>query len=373
LRDVTPAAVNPVLSYQVQPGDTLNGIARRHGISVAELIRANRLSNPNLIEVSQDLVIPTDSTSPRLQPVTPRPVAIANLPTPRPIDNLNVEPKIGVEPKPTIIPTLSVSTADTPITVQPAIAPAATDKLKAEIDNLETTYGQPITGESASVVPSPELLPTPVEVATVREQAINPEWQSDRPTITTNQSEPEPIAYKPKDEQIIGAAPTDAQDYNNSLRLPVGYEVAPELPPLSSPENYLPDAPMKFSGYIWPAKGVLTSGYGRRWGRMHRGIDIAAPIGTPIVAAAAGEVTFAGWNSGGYGQLVKLRHEDGSVTLYAHNSRIFVRRGQQVNQGEPIAAMGSTGYSTGPHLHFEIHAGGKSAVNPIAYLPNNRN
>ncbi|MCT7952537.1 M23 family metallopeptidase [Ancylothrix sp. C2] len=143
---------------------------------------------------------------------------------------------------------------------------------------------------------------------------------------------------------------------------------AGELPPLGSPDIYLPDAPPA-KGFIWPASGVLTSGYGMRWGRMHRGIDIAAPIGTPIFAAASGVVTYAGWNKGGYGNLVEIRHPDGSITRYAHNNRILVRKGQQVEQSQQIAEMGSTGFSTGPHSHFEIHSPGRGAVDPIAFLP----
>jgi YD repeat-containing protein len=102
---------------------------------------------------------------------------------------------------------------------------------------------------------------------------------------------------------------------------------------------------------------------------MHSGIDIAAPIGTPIMAAAGGVVITAGWNDGGYGNLVEIRHPDGSVTLYAHNDRILVREGQQVAQGEQVSEMGTTGFSTGPHLHFEVHPNGAGAVNPIAMLP----
>jgi murein DD-endopeptidase MepM/ murein hydrolase activator NlpD len=102
---------------------------------------------------------------------------------------------------------------------------------------------------------------------------------------------------------------------------------------------------------------------------MHKGIDIAAPVGTPILASAPGEIISAGWNSGGYGNLVKIRHADGSVTYYGHNSRILVRTGQMVAQGEQISEMGSTGRSTGPHLHFEVRPDGMGAVNPIAFLP----
>jgi lysostaphin len=102
---------------------------------------------------------------------------------------------------------------------------------------------------------------------------------------------------------------------------------------------------------------------------MHRGIDIAAPVGTPVVAAADGVVATSGWDSGGYGNKVDIRHPDGSLTRYAHNSRLLVRAGQTVRQGQLIAEMGSTGRSTGPHLHFEIRPSGKGAVNPMAFLP----
>lgn len=124
-------------------------------------------------------------------------------------------------------------------------------------------------------------------------------------------------------------------------------------------------------GFSWPAAGKLTSRFGRRWGRMHKGIDIAGPVGTPINAAADGTVISAGWNSGGYGNLVELRHSDGTTTRYGHNSRISVSVGQTVRQGQQLAEMGSTGHSTGSHVHFEIRPTGGTAVNPIAHLPVN--
>lgn len=139
-----------------------------------------------------------------------------------------------------------------------------------------------------------------------------------------------------------------------------------ELPPLQPSERYLPNSiTLRF---IWPAQGVLTSGFGPRWGRMHRGIDIAAPVGTPVIASAPGVVTYAGWNSGGFGNLVEIRHNDGTLTLYAHNHRVRVREGQYVEQGELIADMGSTGRSTGPHVHFEVRPMGRGAVNPMLFL-----
>lgn len=143
--------------------------------------------------------------------------------------------------------------------------------------------------------------------------------------------------------------------------------------------NTIPSSPASNSqyteppaGFIWPAKGALTSGYGRRWGRMHKGIDIAGPIGTPIVAAASGTVISAAYEPGGYGNKIDIQHPDGSVTRYGHNRRLWVSVGQQVRQGQQIAELGNTGRSTGPHLHFEIHVNGGGAVNPIAYLPSSR-
>jgi LysM repeat protein len=121
--------------------------------------------------------------------------------------------------------------------------------------------------------------------------------------------------------------------------------------------------------WIWPTTGVFTSGFGWRWGRMHRGIDMANNVGTPIVAARTGRVVFSGWHDGGYGYLVTLQHPDGSRSLYAHNSRLMVSNGQEVRQGTVISLMGSTGRSTGPHLHFEIHPPQSGAVDPLGLLP----
>ena len=120
------------------------------------------------------------------------------------------------------------------------------------------------------------------------------------------------------------------------------------------------------AGYVWPVHGVLTSGYGWRWGRMHEGIDIAVSNGTPVVAAAAGTVIVAGW-MGGYGNLVVVDHGGGVSTAYGHNTSVAVGVGQQVAQGQLIAYSGNTGNSTGPHVHFEVRING-AAVDPLGYL-----
>ena len=120
---------------------------------------------------------------------------------------------------------------------------------------------------------------------------------------------------------------------------------------------------------IWPTTGVVSSPYGLRWGGtdFHPGMDIANDMGTPIVATADGIVEYAGWNSGGYGNMVDINHGNGIMTRYGHASQVVVSTGQHVKRGQLIAYMGSTGFSTGPHVHYEVHVNG-NRVNPISYL-----
>ena len=117
---------------------------------------------------------------------------------------------------------------------------------------------------------------------------------------------------------------------------------------------------------IYPIRGTLTSRYGSRWGRLHAGIDLAAPIGTHVKAADGGKVTFAGYK-GALGYLVEIDHGGGRVTWYGHCSKLFVKTGERVYQGQHIANVGNTGRSTGPHVHFEVHVNGKTK-NPLNYL-----
>lgn len=126
---------------------------------------------------------------------------------------------------------------------------------------------------------------------------------------------------------------------------------------------------------IWPVAGPISSYYGYRTSpggigsTFHEGVDIAGDYGTPISATAAGTVTQAGW-VGGYGYLVEVKHADGIVTRYGHNSAVLVYEGQHVDQGSMIALMGSTGNSTGPHCHYEVRIHGE-AVDPMYFLPQN--
>ena len=426
-----PVVIEPLVTtqpgnvYQVKPGDTLDEIARRNGLSRSELIQANRLNNPNLIRINQELRIPQDKpgssanqtvallpginsqtstsapgqeqrgvTEPTLAIPTPSnrlsSVVLSeglSQPKPAPSSVLAQSTVVGsTQPNPTVVvdtePTQSIGSKNNPYV----------DQLRADILKLREEYRNQRNSGQASVprnitvptvtvpvAPSLSNVSTPTRINPEFDpkeynETVQAELQRRRQQRPNQQASiqievPPPESTSELQQDRLATAPAPSDTYNPMMRTPVGERVSPELPSPSAPGIYLPNSETQFNGFIWPTKGVLTSGYGRRWGRMHRGIDIAAPIGTPVVAAAPGVGVSSGWNSGGYGNLVEIQHPDGSLTLYAHNNRILVRRGQEVTQGQQISEMGSTGRSTGPHCHFEVHPPGKGAVNPIALLP----
>ena len=143
---------------------------------------------------------------------------------------------------------------------------------------------------------------------------------------------------------------------------------APPAPPVPAPPVAAaapPPAPPP-PQFVRPGTGRLTSTYGSRWGRLHAGIDLAAGVGAPISSVAAGTVVSAG-SEGGYGRVVRVQHDHGTVTLYAHLSELLVTVGQRVGAGTYVGREGSSGHSTGPHLHFEVRVGGVP-VDPAPWL-----
>ena len=455
-----PVAASTSTAYEVKPGDTLAAIASSHGTSVSELAKANNLSNPNQLQISQKLIIPAANVErrsftqqtvaiqpPGAQSSSPSPVTTspanaasftANLPAvsqplvpssvtiPTPVaENNQTQINTVVTPETVPAPVANYGMGgDTPVPTafsEMRLAQKPTRKvakaksterlrsLQAEIERLREKYraqqsgvivpeaketdsqetpiaagraddfaaSQPNWQRNAVSIPVPRPILPGYNTQPVKPQfrALNSPSEPVNPEFLTNQGTRWTPSTKPAPTRL--ATPPRGINASDSLGRMRGTTVSPQLPPLAAVDQYLPkpiDETTTFpssstTAYIWPAKGVLTSGYGWRWGRMHKGIDIANSTGTPIYASAAGVVERAGWNNGGYGNLVDIRHPDGSLTRYGHNSRILVQAGQQVQQGQTIATMGSTGFSTGPHSHFEVHRSGKGAVNPIAFLP----
>ncbi len=158
-----------------------------------------------------------------------------------------------------------------------------------------------------------------------------------------------------------------ANGISDPSRLVVGQQIIIPTGPVTAPVEGSLASRAGLAGFVWPARGSISSGFGMRWGRMHEGIDIALPHGHPVVAARDGRVTFAGWR-GGYGYLIIIAHGAGIETYYAHLSRIEVTVGATVSAGQRIGRVGSTGNSTGPHLHFEIRVN-QTPVDPRLHLP----
>ncbi|MBI4386702.1 MAG: M23 family metallopeptidase [Elusimicrobia bacterium] len=148
----------------------------------------------------------------------------------------------------------------------------------------------------------------------------------------------------------------------------------PAIPsPFGGPSVFRPFQVKVYKGlWRWPLRaGIVSSEFKRRWGRRHEGIDIAADRGVPVLASAGGQVLYAGKGLKGYGNVVIVRHDQRTTTLYAHNDRLLVRSGERVSAGQIIAMLGSSGRSTGPHVHFEIRRGGRP-VNPRELLVRSR-
>lgn len=395
--------VQTLVGYQVRPGETLSSIAQNYGVSAAELAKLNQIANPNLLKANQLLQVPQSaSQTAQLAQVG---VAEAQAAQPTAAQPTAAQPTVEVP----VVPSLA-ATQDPPeplaiggdaqqfAFIKPGVSENRSSEVRSNVELRQRPSGQYVNNLVSEIARlrqqyrtqssgrNRQAVAAAKPVSATSSQRVNPAFKSARqiPALKTESrsfsrvpSQPQTrmdalLANAPKPKkQLVAAANVGSESHTPLLRSSVGKVVSPTLPSLGKPDSYLPSS-NKLNGYMWPAKGVLTSGYGWRWGRMHKGIDIAAPVGTPIVAAAAGKVVTSGWNDGGYGNLVEIEHSDGSVTLYAHNSRLLVKVGQQVRQGQQIAEMGSTGFSTGPHSHFEVHLPGRGAVNPIAHLPQSR-
>ncbi len=390
-------------THQVEVGETLSTIARAHGVSPREIATLNRISDPNSLFANQVIKVPqvkvpqvksSQVTLPIAKPAVP--VLALNPPVKQ---RVSLPETVQSTVRSTFVPTVPTirkvdGTAERSVSDRNYV-----DKLMVEVKNLRQKYqtsqvayapSSYSSSYGSSVVVPTVSMPTSIPLKSER-RVVNPEFQKrleaapEKSIRSVTQTRVDrviqaPALPQPKLPVVSAAAPVlmarASMGGNANYATPLVQTTAlrmaaPQMPSIGASDSYLPQGKGAMKGYIWPAQGVFTSGYGWRWGRMHRGIDVAAPVGTPIVASAPGVVSYSGWNDGGYGYLVEIDHADGTMTRYAHNHRLLVSNGQQVAQGQQIAEMGSTGFSTGPHLHFEIHKP-EGVVNPVAYLPNDR-
>lgn len=382
----SPSADAPKVIYQVRSGDTLQTIADTYDTSVDKLAKLNSLDAEAPLQANRGLVVPESPSASEVQV----PIAESTEDESVPADILTEDPSANeleadmeILRQGTQVKTL-VAQAD-PASVQIAVPEpdvgATASPLSEEISNSSAsqTQSELATAEAIEIpVPKPENMsayPTQVEIhasANQQPRAIKTQAPDAKP-VSVRQADSLPLEAgaieipvpKPATNFVpnrsrngrLATAPLGTDEYN------IDIPAAPSREDLK--ERFL-NPPANVT-YGWPVNGVVTSGFGMRWGRLHAGIDFGVPTGTPVRAAAAGIIKRSGW-VGGYGNLVEIVHPDGSTTRYGHNSKLMMQVGQEVQQGEVIALSGNTGRSTGPHVHFEIRPNGKQAVNPMPLL-----
>ena len=318
----TQLVIPPIegIVYKVQPDDTLSQIANLYQVPQQAISHASGILATDYLRIEQPLVIPGDVSRliQRREGKTKQELVLKRDVLRQRLLQLTNE-----------VPTLT-SLYSSQFTEQPL-----TDKSWISRFHFQ---GVQIPTELA-MLPESEARMTTVEMFRLTKDLET----LDR--LVTNQ------------EQLI-ASTIPNSDNRNQLQT--------NLPTLSAKDDLFDKNTN--SALIWPTQGTISSGYGWRWGKIHQGIDIAAPVGTPVWAAANGIVEFAGWDDSGYGNMLDIRHRDGSITRYAHLNVLLVKQGDTVTQSQVVAAVGSTGNSTGPHLHFEIRPQGSLAADPMAYL-----
>ncbi len=260
-----------IKTYAVKSGDTFSEIAKRMGLSTAELMAANPKANPERLQIGQELVLNR------------------------------------------VCPVVTVQTTE----IAEYIAYIEYD---VTYEETSTLYKGEQTVKSAGVKGQRQV---------VAEIVRNNGEEVSRNELSSN------IISEPKNQVVLNGTK--------------------DLPPLIGTGKF-----------IYPTRGTLTSRFGTRWGRMHNGIDLAAPTGTKIRAADGGVVISAGWE-GALGYCVRIDHGQNKITVYGHCSKIFVKKGDKIYQDQHIANIGSTGRSTGSHVHFEVHVNGVPK-NPLKYL-----
>jgi murein DD-endopeptidase MepM/ murein hydrolase activator NlpD len=327
----------------VANGDTLYGVSRRYGVPVRAIIDANDLKPPFRLLAGSSLALPQVRTH-LVQPGE----TLASVARQHGVDasTLASTNHLGA---PYVI--RSGETLVLPAAVEAAVPPSQTAPRAVPREGVAVAALPPAAADaSAPSVGPPARLPPPVG--------------STAPVAAGSVATLSPPNAPPSAAPPLGAVTAAPQ-------------TLPEPPPPSAATSAKPaedsaalaTVPAAGKGFLWPVRGRIVAAYGTTAQGTHNdGINIAAPEGTPVLAADAGEIAYAGNELRGYGNLVLVKHANGFITAYGHNETLLVKRGQHVARGQPIAKVGATGAVTEPQLHFEIRRGTR-VLDPDDYLP----
>jgi murein DD-endopeptidase MepM/ murein hydrolase activator NlpD len=327
----------------VEPGETLDMIAHRHGVPVSAIMQANNITSPAMVRPGQHLVIPRYHTTPGANPAGA---------------TLSAEPRYTSSVAAVAAPVGPPRTALTTPSSVHVVAPGET------LNSIARLYNKPVM-----VLARVNNIP-PTTMVRV----------GDRITIPDTREPPRMASAAPMSGSLSMSAPPRTQP---AITQSAGPSLASQESPLSArvaaPTATAPAAAVENSGktadagtdvpgFRWPVRGRVIQAFGPKPnGLQNDGINLAVPEGTPVKAADDGVVAYAGNELKGYGNLVLVRHANGFVTAYAHASDILVKRGDPVKRGQVIAHSGQTGSVTSPQLHFEIRKGA-TPVDPAQYL-----
>jgi murein DD-endopeptidase MepM/ murein hydrolase activator NlpD len=345
-----PSLSNPGDMVEVQPGDTLYGLSRRHRVGVAELMQVNNLTNPNL-HPGQKLYLPQGYAANHSQPAPMQTASVQAPPPPSVPADLDAKYRGSYTMRPGdslygVSRSYGVSVAE--LQQANGITDARGLKAGATLRVPDTNGGSPAQ---------------PLQQVAVNPPATQPQYQQPQQYQQAQPQPQPPQSYQSNNPStqptiINGANPnTQVANRNGGATAAINPPVQPQQPAARGSDKLR-----------WPVSGRIITGFGQRSDGTHNdGINLSVPLGTSVHAAEGGTVAYAGSELKGYGNLILLRHDNGWVTAYAHNDQLNVKRGDKVQRGQVIATAGRSGSVDQPQVHFELRQGSKP-VDPVPFL-----
>ena len=329
----------PGESVEVQPGDTLYGLSRRHGVSVSELMEVNGLSNPSL-HPGQKLYLPVGYPA---QPSASRPMTTASVTPASPPSSPSHSPQsLAPAVAAKYAGSYTVRSGDSiyGIARSHGVQVAELQRVNGITDPRGVRVGSVLKVPGAGYA---EAAPEPTTHVAVAAPIVQSTEQA-AGVQSSGPSPRQPTVINRRELAAMGSSDVSTGTINPPPRAAVGDKLR------------------------WPVQGKILAGFGQRSDGTHNdGINLSVPQGTPVHVAESGTVAYAGSELKGYGNLVLVRHDNGWVTAYAHNDQLLVKRGDKVQRGQVIAKAGRTGSVDQPQLHFELRQGSKP-VDPVPFM-----